>query len=554
LALILVALMAAVGTGASFSADEGAAITQAKSLARGDGWIVPHPLPQADPDGANYPLELSAKGPRGVSPFAKHPLYAIVLAGAERVGGVTAMVALSMLGTLAAAAVAAALASRVGGPGLARPALWAVGLGTPLLFDGYLVIAHTLGAALAGAAVLVAAVAVDRRKPILAAAVAPLAAAAVLLRTEALLFALALGLTAAVVGLRRPGRSRWTAAVVAGAAVGGAGLAALAERSWAAAVVGGDVLSTGGGPSAGGAFVPTRIRAFVLTWLRPTYEGGPVDVFLVVMAVALVLAVVAARRRPEDDGPVRLLAVAAAAASVLALVVSSGAIVPGLLVACPLALAGLASFRRSVVAGAAPYGTLAGGTFAGFAVAVLATQYATGGSGEWGGRYFALGLPILVPLALVGLHRLGQRLTPGGRRVSTAALLVCSLSLSVMAVGALRQTHRFTGDLVAAVDRTALAAGPSTPGDDRPVILSTTPVLPRVAWATFHRQRWLLDSSDDLSDVVGRLRGAGVARIAIVSSRPADVLLRQVGPGVTVVSADAWAERVGWRVLVLRLS
>ncbi|MEA2716560.1 MAG: hypothetical protein QOI99_877, partial [Actinomycetota bacterium] len=104
LALILVALMAVVGTGASFSADEGAAITQAKSLARGDGWIVAHPLPQADPEGANYPLELSAKGPRGVSPFAKHPLYAIVLAGAERAGGVTAMVALSMLGTLAAAA------------------------------------------------------------------------------------------------------------------------------------------------------------------------------------------------------------------------------------------------------------------------------------------------------------------------------------------------------------------------------------------------------------------------------------------------------------------
>ena len=156
--------MPVVGTHASFSADEGAAITQARNLARGDGWIVDHPLPQVDPEGANYPLELSSRGPNGVAPFAKHPLYALVLAGAERVGGINAMVALSMLGTLAAAALGAALASRMGGPGLARPTLWALGLGSPLLFDGYLVVAHTIGAALAAAAVLVAVIAIERRR------------------------------------------------------------------------------------------------------------------------------------------------------------------------------------------------------------------------------------------------------------------------------------------------------------------------------------------------------------------------------------------------------
>ena len=209
LGLVLIALMPVVGTHASFSADEGAAITQARNLARGDGWIVDHPLPQVDPEGANYPLELSSRGPNGEAPFAKHPLYALVLAGAERVGGINAMVALSMLGTLAAAALGAALASRMG-PGLARPTLWALGLASPLLFDGYLVVAHTIGAALAAAAVLVAVIAIERRRAALALAVAPLVALAVLFRTEAVLFGVALAVVAGLLALRRPGASRWT--------------------------------------------------------------------------------------------------------------------------------------------------------------------------------------------------------------------------------------------------------------------------------------------------------------------------------------------------------
>ncbi|MDQ6910972.1 MAG: hypothetical protein M3Z84_09370, partial [Actinomycetota bacterium] len=94
LAVVLVALVPLVGTTASFSADEGAAIVQAHSLSRGDGWIVEHPLPQVDPTGKNYPLELSERGSRGFAPFGKHPLYALALAAADGLGGVTAMVLL----------------------------------------------------------------------------------------------------------------------------------------------------------------------------------------------------------------------------------------------------------------------------------------------------------------------------------------------------------------------------------------------------------------------------------------------------------------------------
>ncbi len=550
LGLVLVGLMAVVGTSASFSADEGAVILQARSLARGDGWIVPHPVPEADPDGVAYPLELSAGGSRGMAPFAKHPLYAIVLAGAARVGGINAMVALSLLGTVAAAAVAAALASRMGGPGLARPALWGVGLGTPLLLDGYLVIAHTLGAALAGATVLVAARAVERRKPVLAFAVGILAAVTVLFRTEALLLAAALALVVGLLALRRRGSERGTAALVGGAAVAGAGLALVAERLWSTAIVGAATLHVGSSPSSAGdaGYLAGRVRSFALTWLRPSYDGGTGDLILVVMAAAVALAVLAARRHPGENGPITVLAVVAAAASVLAVVIVPATVVPGLLIASPLVLAGLVAVRRSHFVSSGTTATLAAGTFAGFALAVLATQYSTGGSFEWGGRYFAIGLPLVVPVGLLALRQVGESLAPTTRRLAAAGLVVCTLSMAVMSVGAIRETRRLTGEMMVAIDRAARTI------DARPVILTTERAVPRTAWATFDRQRWLLDLSDDLSPVVGRLRGAGIDRIALVSSRRTETLLRQLGPGVTVVSADAWAQSVGWRVLVLELA
>jgi hypothetical protein len=168
LAVVLLALVPVIGTSASFSTDEGAAIVQAKSLARGDGWIVEHPLAEVDhADGRHYPLELAEWGERGFVPYGKHPLYPLLLAGADRVGGVTAMVLLSVAGTVVAAALAGALARRMDAS-LAPLAVWVVGIGSPLLFDGFLVMGHTLAAALAAGAVLAAVGAGDQRRARLA--------------------------------------------------------------------------------------------------------------------------------------------------------------------------------------------------------------------------------------------------------------------------------------------------------------------------------------------------------------------------------------------------
>ena len=335
---------------------------------------------------------------------------------ADRAGGVAAMVILSLAGTLAAAALAAGLARRVD-PALARPTVWVVGLASPLLFDGYLVMAHALAAAAAVGAVLLAVRAMEERSPALALAVAPCVAAAVMLRTEAVFLAAGLAVVAVLVSRQRDGF------LVAAASGVGALAALVGEDWWSRQILGPPVPGTAGGSFAGTGLAG-RMHGFVLTWLTPGYDGGGlVDVALIVMLAVVALAALTIRRRPtETRAVVGLSVIAAAAAAVVALVAGPANIVPGLLVAFPLAAAGLLLVDRATLATTAA--KVAAGTFALFALAVLATQYSRGGSGEWGGRYFALGIPVVVPVLLAAVFAAGGRLAPQARRVAAGSLLV----------------------------------------------------------------------------------------------------------------------------------
>lgn len=550
LALVLLGIMGIVGTSGSFSADEGAAIVQARSLSRGDGWLVDHPMPQVDPAGANYPLELSARGPSGVAPYAKHPLYPLLLAGADRLGGVAAMVLLSMVGALAAAGLAAALARRLAST-LARPALWVVGLASPLVVDGYLVIAHALGAALAAAAVLAAIVAIERRSPILGLAVVPLVAACVLLRNEALFLAGALAVVGAVVGVRRPDARLAASVVSVGALVAGAG-AHVVDGVWTARVVG-----SGGGRAIGSAapaagdsmgLVAGRVQGLVVTWLTPSYGGRPVTgLALLLMLVAIIAATVTIRTRPERGGRITAWALVAAGAAVVAIIADPHNVVPGLLLAFPLAGCGLLlvgrGALRSITAG------VTSGVSMLVVAAVLATQYAKGGSGEWGGRYFALVLPVAVPVLLLAMRDQRSRLDRSVARAAVAGLAVCSVALSMMGVGALRSTHRANTSLVAAIARAGRTADPGLP-----VIVTTEGAMPRLAWSTFDDQRWLLTTPDGLADLLSRVRVAGATKVAFVSRHLPRDQIKLDGAGVRVLSIDRSQSARRWQILVIEIT
>lgn len=539
LALVLLALVPLVGTGSSFSADEGAAIAQAQSLSRGDGWIVEHPVPEVDPTGVHYPLENSERGPRGVAPYAKHPLYPLLLAAADRLGGVTGMVLLSLAGTLAAAALAALLARRLD-PALDRPVLWIVGLGSPLLFDGFLLIGHALGAALAVASVLLAVRAVERSErsgstsgrmrpsvqPVAEVlAIGAVVAAGVMLRTEFVFVALALAATVFVCGLLA--RRLALPALVAAVSVTAAVAARLGDREWTERILGpagaGVPLPTG---TLAGGGIAGRARGFVLTWLTPGYgAGGTAHLALLVMLVSVALAAWLTRRRPDERRMITGASLTAVVAALMALAVSPANVVPGLLIAYPVAAAGLLLVRRD------HWGTLAGrlslGTFGVFALGVIATQYQRGGSGEWGGRYFAVGIAVVTPALVLALRDAGRRLEPQARRVAGASLAGCMVALSVMGIGSLRAAHERNASMNDAV---AAAAAATPAGDGGPaVVVAADGTLARHGWPTFDEARWLLAGAD-LPALTERLRAAGIPQFVFVTRDPAGP-----GAGLTVV-------------------
>ena len=547
LSVVLVCLMGVVGTSASFSADEGAAIVQATSLSEGRGWFVEHPVPEVDPEGVNYPLELSEHGPKGWVPYGKHPFYALLLAGAHGLGGVPAMVLLSLTGTVVTAGLAGALARRLD-PALVRPAIWVTGLSSPLLFDGYLVIAHTLGAALAAAAILAAIVAIERRSLPWALAVLPALVGCVLLRNEGLFMAVALAVVAAAVALRRRDGRAAATVVALGALLAGGG-AHLLDRLWTARVVGGGAVVGSAAPAAGESLglVEGRVQGLVVTWLTPSYGGRSLTgLALFTMLGAITVGAATARRRPTEGRLIMGSAVVAGAAAVLALLAGPGNVVPGLLLAFPLLAVGLLLITRRMLRSTSAL--LAGGVPLLFALAVLATQYAKGGGGEWGGRYFALAIPVVVPVILLALREQQNRVAPHVARVAVAGLVVCSVALSTMGVAALRSSHRMNARLVAAADRAGRAVDA-----EMPVMVTTEGSMPRFAWSTFDRQRWLLTEPDGLDDLFDRLRGAGVTEVGFVSRNLPRDQVRLDAAGTQVVSVDRSGAR-RWSVLILRIS
>jgi hypothetical protein len=514
--LAAMAPLMAPGAG-TFSPDEAVVVTQARSLGSGGGWIVEHPFAEVDPDDRYYPVAGSTPGERGMAPFVKHPAYPLVLAGLDAVGGATAMVLLSVMGTVAAAGLAALLAREVTG-GLERPVLWAVGGASPLLFDAYLLIAHAVGAALVTGATLAVVMGTRGRRPAPAlVAAGALLALAVLFRSEALIFALALGAAVAVAGVvaRRPG------VVGGGAALAVAAVAtAVAERRLAASLVGeggGDALAV---PAAGGSFLGARWEGLVNTWLRPSLEvpAGP-DLLLVVAAVMAAAAVVVLRGRLGRPPMLVALSVAATGASAVAFLADPDRVVPGLLVAYPLAIFGIGLVdRRSFEASSRLVVTLTTGLFV---AGVLATQYRVGGSAEWGGRYFALAVPALTVLAVDGLARRAPALPGPVRRGALAGLVACSALLAAGALVSLGSWQGHYDDLLAGIDR----AGRSTAAGDGggPVVVSAYPGIARRGWPALEGQRWLYNPDPEHGpELTRRLRRTGVDELVFVG-RDGDV-------------------------------
>ena len=141
---------------------------------------------------------------------------------------------------------------------------------------------------------------------------------------------------------------------------------------------------------------------------------------------------------------------------------------------------------------------------------MLATQYGAGGSGDWGGRYLHLVVPILVPLALVSIGAATASLEPSLRRTMIGSLVVASLALSVVAAVAIRDMHDITNDAVEGVHDVAMTTREAT-STGGPVVVTDNLAFGRFSWQYVTDQRYLaVTHKRDLPDVVAALADAGV--------------------------------------------
>ncbi len=546
LGLIMVALIPLTGVQAVWSADEGALLYQVRSLAEGGGWTFEHPFPEADPSGTYYPIHLSswaadtggdaagtsdtdganpgagadAGGSTGGSAYryvvlAKHVAFLWVAAGLYGIGGYWLLILLSVLAGLAAAVATSRLAGLIE-PKAETPALWAAGLASPLLMHSYVAWGHTVAAALIGWGTYWllgddsgrSATVKDRVRSI-GPALAFLFLACQI-RTEAPLAVFAIGLA---LSIRRRGRALAVVAV----AVTGTVVDRLIDQA-----TGGPIEPTTAEGALG--YLTGRIEAFTITWLQPAYGSNPIDLLILVAAALILVGAVLWRRGRQTLPAVQLLLAVATAALVIRLAVSPAALVPGLVAAFPALFGGLLLIERRTLS-EDRLAELLGG-FVLFCGAVLATQYRYGGGGEWGGRYFAVGLPFGIAVAAVAVVRAGARLGSAERRRTALLMAAPMLITSTLGLLGLRttrhQTDQLAQDLSAAIDVVATT-------ETNPVVISSIPGLGRWMWADVDRGRWLRVPSDELATTAARLQELGVKELAFVSRHP-ETELAQLQP------------------------
>lgn len=396
------------------------------------------------------------------------------------VGGYRLALLLPMLGGVACALAARALCRRIGGSRADETtAFWLVGLAGPVLIYSLDLWEHTLGlAAMAWATVLMADAVEDgaglRRTAGLAASAGLLWGVGFSMRTEALLYgAVVTAVLCSAIVRRRP-----RAAVVAGASTAiGLGIGVLGNSALERTVLRG-VLRAGraSGTAKGfGAEAGTRIREGIIT----TFGINGTDVGILFGVVAVVAAAVLIRRSSRtawaQDRYAAVLVTLVVVPVLLLLAREGPGFVPGMLVAAPVAIAGLAL---------APVADRRGGRLVLAVVVALplvwAFQFLGGASPQWGGRYVMLTALVLTVAGTVSL----RLVDPVVRAlVIGAAVVITAFGFSWMVA----RTHGFAG------------AGERIAAVDEPVIIArdSAGFLPREFVATNPDQRWLATLGDE---------------------------------------------------------
>ena len=525
---VLMVVNFAAGPAGFWSADEAVSHQQVELLAEGS-WTLAPPEPDIDPTGQWHSLSPISLGEGVAAPYVKHPLFPALVRTGDVVAGRIGRHLIPAIGSVLAAFLIAVGADRRR-PGSARLSFWIAAFGTPLLFHGTTLWAHSLGIAAAAAASLLTQPLFDSdrfrgRGPatngnrsalshlLAITGFGVVAGLGVLLRSEAAIFFVLLGCCLGLFGLL--GR-RFLMVLVGVVAIAATLGAFLLDGVLRAAILGpaGDVaLAVPPEP-----LFDLSVRgALTWTWLvgsRPDLGLGRI-VGMILLAVAAMSARGGSRLNLSPalgliGGALYLPALLTG--STMAVFPAAPALLVGLLL-----LDRLDGFTKMVLTLSALHFT-----------AVVATSYANGGGGDWGGRYLAL---LLAPLAIVALPEIWHHGTstagaansrsalnwPALTRPLFAGVVLASVALAAAMSINVVENRRNTGSL--AEELAAEIAAEASPED---LVVSTDGRIGRLLGDTDVDARLLQVPGESMSELVAALP-PGTEFVILDALQPFDV-------------------------------
>jgi hypothetical protein len=450
-----------------------------------------------DPQGRFHPLSLTTR--RGDQWLTVTTLPVLELAlPLYRAGGYRLILLLPMVGAVAAAAAARALAGRFGASeAWAAAAFWLAGLASPVAIYALDFWEHSIGLALvAWALVVLVDIVSGRRQPAWGVGAGVLLGAAATLRTEAYVY---FAIAAAVSGVALLWRVRRLAPplVLAITLIVGCGVPLAANAGLEQAAVHGQLRADRTATQAARApdqavLVRAREAGLTAVGLHPSERLTAIALGLGLLALLLLLAA----RGSGVEGDAGLASVACVGIAVVYLLRFAEGLgfVPGLVAAAPLAGVGLAGAWRPVPARPAAIAAVAALPF------IWAFQFTGGAEPQWGGRYL---LPTMVVLLASGAVVLARLTKPAVTALVVVSVAVTSFGLVWLSVR--------TRD-VARTGRT-LAALP-----DSAVIFRISHVAREEGAFYTPTRKWLTaQSSADEARAARIMVEAGVRRLSVVS-------------------------------------
>ncbi len=476
IALVLVAISFATRPSDVWTADEGAVRAQVELLHTDGTWSAVRPFASIDPEELLAPIHgASIEGDR-YYPYTKQPLLPALLTPLRLLGDGAPIIVWSLVGTMGFAVVVGMSVRRFD-ERLMNLAMWIAALFTPAFFYGFTVLGHTMAAAACGAMALIA-ITYGTRATAWWLVAMGCAAFASALRAEAVIYSAAVAVAVMVVGLRTSRRASVSlAAALIVASVG----AAAATAAWDASL-GGPTPEEGEAVLDAFRFLSGAFSSLILV------DFGTPAILIAVLAITggAGLLTVAIVREPDNAMAHWLFAGVSIAGSVFLLVIGP-AQVGGLLSAMPILVCGLLVAPRTLREDPGTKVVLLASSV--FAVVVLLTQERGGGGTQWGGRYFLVMVPALLPIALVALAGVVRR----SRTVAVPLVVALAIGSSVLAVDAVWVLHSGRQNSAVMASRLSMLGAEVAHDDaDEGTVMSTHTQIGRHAWRYLDEVRFLL--------------------------------------------------------------